>query len=312
MKITIACSRNPLTDALMEPGFSAPDFDIDYQPMPVMELFAKALSGSPIDVVEFSLANHIMAIAAGDDRYVGLPVFSFRGFRHSMLWVRSDTSIGTPEQLKGKRIGIAAYALTALVYVRGLLADEHGVQPHDVEWIRTGRERIAFTPPPGVTITDVGGSRSLFQLLESGDVDAIITFWSPEAQAEGVRRLIDDVVNVEKDYFRRTGIYPIMHCFALSRELYERDPGIGERLMRLFHRAKARWESNLLAYGAESASVTPWTPLDLERSRALLGTDLYPYGLRANDRTLQAVIRYADQQQLITKPITIREAFLDI
>lgn len=309
MRIQVACSRNPLTDSLRERDIAPPGLEIDYTAMPVMDLFARALSDDPLDVVEFSLANHIMAIAAGDRRYVGLPVFPFRGFRHSMLWVRSDSPIERPEHLKGKRIGIAAYALTALVYVRGLLAEDYGVEPAQVEWVRTGRERIAFAPPPGVRIVDVGNSASLFQLLCAGTVDAIITFWSPEAQDSGARRLFPDVFAIEADYFRRTAIYPIMHTFALSRTLYDKNPGIAASLMAMFEAAKKRWEDDLSRFGAESASITPWSPLDLERSRAILGPDLYPYGIAANVRTLAAAIRYTREQHLIAREVAIPELF---
>jgi 4,5-dihydroxyphthalate decarboxylase len=309
MQITIACSRNPITDALAEPGFGGPDLDINYVAMPVMELFARAASDDQLDVVEFSLANHIMAVAQGTSRYVGLPVFSFRGFRHSMLWVRNDSTIVRPEQLKGKRIGIAAYALTALVYVRGLLSDDFGVRPTDVEWVRTGHERLTFETPSGVRITDAPVGSSLFDMLRTGVVDAIITFWSPNEKVDDARRLFADVIAVETEYYQRTGIYPIMHMFALTRRVYETNPQIVTNLLTVFEGAKMRWQANLARFGAESASTTPWSPIHLEMSQAILGPDLYPYGVQDNHRTLSVAIRFLCEQQLIKRLVSIEELF---
>ena len=314
-RLTVALSAGELTLPLSDPALAAAHgLALDLRFLPATELFAQVVRGAPFDVAELSLANHIMAVAAGDDRQVGLPIFPFRSFRHAMLWVRADSDIHEPAQLRGRRLGITAYSNTALVWLRGMLADEHGLAPEAIEWVRVGADRVAFTPPPGLRITDVrdpdqlnGGD--LFALLRAGAVDAIAAFWAPGQATAGLRRLYADVAAVEADYFRRTGIYPIMHLVVLRGDRYRAQPQIAARIARLFAAAKQRFADDIQRFGAERIALTPWSPLELERAQALLGDDVHPYGLARNRATVAALARYLHVQGLAPRVVAVDDLF---
>jgi len=266
--------------------------------------------GAPFDVAELSLANFVMALAAGDDRFVGLPVFPFRSFRQSMLWVREDSPITQLEQLRGKRVGINGYANTALVWLRGALADEHGVAPEAIAWVRVGGDRVALTPPAGVRIADAPPGSDLFALLRAGSVDAVAAFWQPgQAALPGVRRLLADAAAVEADYYRRTGIFPIMHLIVLRRDVYARAPALAAQVARRFAAAKRRFGDEVRRFGAGRIALTPWSPLELERAQAILGPDLHPYGVARNRGTLAAMTRYLHVQGLTARAVGMDELF---
>jgi len=308
--LTVALSAGPLTLPLSDPALAAAEgLAVDLRFLPATELFAQVVGGAPFDVAELSLANHIMAVTAGDDRWVGLPVFPFHSFRHAMLWVRADSDIRDPAQLRGCRVGINAYSNTALVWLRGMLADEHGLAPEDIEWVRVGADRVAFTPPPGLRITDMRDGGDLFALLRAGAVDAIAAFWAPGQATSGVRRLYADVAAVEADYYRRTGICPIMHLVVLRGDRYRAQPALAARVARLFGAAKQRFADDIARFGAERIATTPWSALDLERAEALLGDDLHPYGLARNRATVAALARYLHAQGLVPRAVAVDELF---
>lgn len=228
--------------------------------------------------------------------------------------MRADSDIHAPAQLRGRRLGITAYSNTALVWLRGMLADEHGLAPEAIEWVRVGADRVAFTPPPGLRITDVrdpdqlnGGD--LFALLRAGAVDAIAAFWAPGQATAGLRRLYADVAAVEADYFRRTGIYPIMHLVVLRGDRYRAQPQIAARIARLFAAAKQRFADDIQRFGAERIALTPWSPLELERAQALLGDDVHPYGLARNRATVAALARYLHVQGLAPRVVAVDDLF---
>lgn len=308
-RLTIAGSGSPLTVHLDDPAL-APDLEVTCIELPATELFQQVLRGAPFDVAELSLANFLMALAAGDRRHVGLPIFPFRSFRHAMLWVGADSNIVQPHQLRGKRIGINGYANTALVYLRGLLVEEYGLAPQDIAWVRIADERVALDLPDGVRITDLRTTPDLFALLAQGAVDAIAAFWHPDQAARlGTRRLFADVAAVEADYYRRTRIHPIMHLVVLRRDLYDADPAIAATIARLFGAAKQRYAAAIRRFGAERIAVTPWMPLALEEASRLFGGDLHPYGLMRNRETLAAITRYAHAQGLTARGVGLDELF---
>src|SRR5258708_27719940 len=286
--LTIACSLGPLTGALADPALHVPDLAVPVDSLPATELFARVVGGAPFDVAELSLANFVMAVAAGDRRFVGLPIFPFRSFRQSMLWVAAGSDITDMAQLRGRRIGINAYSNAALVWLRGLLADEHDIPPEAIDWVRIGADRVAFTPPPGLRIADAPGVNDLFELLETGRADAVAAFWHPAQASEtrGARRLFADPAATEADYYRRTGIFPIMHLVVMRRDLCEARPALAARIARLFAAAKQRHEAEIIRFGAERIAITPWSPLELEQAQRLLGDYLHPYGIAWNGKAL--------------------------
>jgi 4,5-dihydroxyphthalate decarboxylase len=290
--------------------------DLTVLRLPVEEMFYRFLTHGEFDVSEVSFAK-IVALAAQDDRrFVPLPVFPSRVFRHSSIYVHGDGGITRPEQLAGKRIGVPEWAQTAAIYSRGLLAHEYGVDLASVHWHQAGvnepgrREKVALELPPGFRLTVVA-DRSLSEMLLAGDLDAVLSARPPAPIVAGdprVRRLFADYREVELAYARKTGIFPIMHVVALRREVHERDRWLAMNLFKAFDEARRR-SLERAADMAVSFFPLPWIPDELRRARELLGADPWPYGIEANRTTLDAFLNYAFEQGVCRRKLAVETLF---
>jgi 4,5-dihydroxyphthalate decarboxylase len=216
-----------------------------------------------------------------------------------MIWVNTDSGIRQPKDLIGKRVGIPEYATTALLFVRGMLQDEYGVRPEQIEWFRGREERVELDLPSNVVVNDAGSDRALETMLEEGNLDANI---SP------VARLFPNVREAEADYYRRTRIFPIMHLIVIKREIYERHPWAAMSLVRAFQAAKERCYQRAKQYSV-LYSITPWMRLEIEESEKIFGKDPYPYGVYPNLQTLEAATRFSYEQALSKRKVEIDELF---
>jgi len=290
--------------------------DLTVLRLPVEEMFHRFLIHEEFDVSEASFAKIVAFAAADDRRFVPLPVFTSRVFRHSSIYVRSDGAIARPEDLAGKRIGVPEWAQTAAVWSRGLLAHEYGVDLASIHWHQAGvneagrREKVKLKLPPGFRLTVVA-ERSLSDMLLAGDLDAVLSA-RPPAQFDRadprVRRLFTDCRDVELAYARKTGIFPIMHVVAMRRGVYERDRWLAMNLFQAFATAKER-SLDRAANMAASHFPLPWIPEALRDARALFGVDPWPYGIDANRTTLDAFVRYAFEQGVCRRQLTAEELF---
>jgi len=290
--------------------------DLTVLRLPVEEMFYRFLLHDEFDVSEVSFAK-IAALAAQDDsRFVPLPVFTSRVFRHSSIYVRSDGGISRPEQLAGKRVGVPEWAQTAAIYSRGLLAHEYGVDLASVHWHQAGvnepgrREKVALELPSGLRLTVVA-DRSLSEMLVAGDLDAVLSARPPAPITAGdprVRRLFPDYRDVELAYARKTGIFPIMHVIAMRREIYERDRWLAMNLFKAFDEARMRSLERAADITA-SFFPLPWIPDELRRARELFGGDPWPYGIAANRTTLDAFLTYAFEQGVCRRALTAETLF---
>jgi 4,5-dihydroxyphthalate decarboxylase len=277
--------------------------------MPASELFWRMLRHEEFDVGELSLSNHIMAVSRGDDRFVGIPVFPHRSFRHSALWVRADSPLERLEDLAGRRVGIPEYSMTMLLFVRGLLAHEHGVRPTDVTWVRARPERVEYDIP-SVRIEDAPAGETLDRLLLDGRIDALVSTRVPTAGlARGAvfRRLVSDPKGEEEAYFRRTGIFPIMHLIVIRRAVYTAHRWLAVNLVTAFERSKALAYERLLE--SQPSCSLPWLGLDLEREWGVFGGDPFPYGVGPNLATLTAATSWSYEQGLSARPVAVEELF---
>jgi 4,5-dihydroxyphthalate decarboxylase len=274
---------------------------------PASELFWRMLRHEEFDVSELSLSNYIMEVARGLDRFVAIPVFPHRAFRQSALWVRADSPVHQPEDLKSKRIGIPEYSMTMMLVVRGFLSDDHGIAPSDVTWVAVRRERMDYALPQVPFEHAPEGSR-LEDLLARGDVDAIVTTRTPTTAAGStVRRLFANVQEVEQSYYRRTQIFPIMHLIAIRRSIYEANRWLAANLVSAFESSKSaayEWLRDSQPYAS-----LPWFSLDLEREWAAFDGDPFPYGVAPNLPTLTAAVRWSLEQGLSPRPIEVEELF---
>jgi len=291
--------------------------DLTVLRLPVEEMFHRFLVHEEFDVSEASLAKMVALAATDDRRFVVLPVFTSRVFRHSSIYVRGEGRIASPGDLAGARVGVPEWAQTAAVWSRGLLAHEFGVDLASIHWHQAGvndagrREKVELALPAGFRL-DVVADRTLSDMLLEGDLDAVLSARPPAPFDRGdprVRRLFPGYREVEIAYARKTGIFPIMHAVAMRREVYERDRWLAMNLFKAFTEAKRR----SLARAADIAvshHPLPWVPDGLRLSRELFGDDPWPYGVEANRITLDAFLRYAFEQGVSRRRLTVDELFV--
>ena len=281
------------------------------------ELFFRAFRNVDYDVCELSLSSFVVRTARGDCPYVGVPVFPSRFFRHTSIYIRTDRGIDKPEDLKGCRIGTPEYQLTACVWARALLADDFGVQPADVTWVRGGIEekgrveKINMNLPADVTIEDIDPDTTLNELLEAGEIDGMVTPRAPSCfkrGAEHVGRLFEDSEAAAREYFARTGIYPIMHLLGIRKALLEQHPWLAGNIVKAFEAAKNLAAADLVDIAAPKVML-PFLAEHLEALQALMGEDIWPYGLEKNRAVLETFLRHHHAQGLSERLVSVEELF---
>jgi 4,5-dihydroxyphthalate decarboxylase len=322
--LTLAIGEYDHVRDLADGTVSVAGVDLNVLRLPIEEMFYRFLLHGEFDVSEVSLAKLAALIAQDDRRFVTLPVFTSRVFRHSSIYVRSDAGIATPGELAGKRIGVPEWAQTAAVYSRGLLSHEYGVDLSSIHWHQAGvnepgrREKVALELPSGFRLDSVA-DRSLSDMLVAGELDAVLSARAPApflAADPRVRRLFADSREVELAYARKTGIFPIMHVVALRREPFERHRWLAMNLFKAFDEARRR-SLERVADGTASHFPLPWIPDELARARDLFGADPWPYGIEANRTTLDAFLSYAFEQGVCRRkleaamlfPLEVQESF---
>lgn len=295
---------------------AAEGIDLIASVLPVEEIFYRTTHYQEWDLSEMSLAKYASLRSQGDDRLIGLPVFPSRVFRLSSLYVRDRGDIASPADLRGRRIGVPEWAQTASVYSRGWLSHDQGVALADIEWVQAGvnqagrREKVAVRVPDHVRYRPAPG-KSLTGMLLDGEIDAVLSA-RPPAPPPGreteIVRLFSDVESAERDYFARSGIFPIMHLIVMRRERFAAHPWIAGNLLRAFTQAKdasiARLEDITCSH-----FPLPWMPQRAAQARAMFGGDPWPYGIAPNRVTLDAFLRFAHEQGVCHRPMQADELF---
>ncbi len=281
------------------------------------EMFFRAFRNHEFDVSELSISSYCVSVAKGNAHYTAIPVFLSRAFRHTSIYIRTDRGIETPQDLKGKRIGIAEYQLSANVWVRGLLEDSYGVKPADIIWIRGGMdtpgrpEKIQLDLPADIRIEEAETDTTLNQMLADGDIDGFIGPRWPRCFDEGhphVGRLFSDSINAAESYFKQTGIFPIMHVLGVRRTLAAENPWLPGALLKGFSQAKAIAQAALNDTSATKVTM-PFVEDNLARARRLIGPDYWSYGIQNNSQVLDAFFDMHFRQGLSPRRVTIEEAF---
>lgn len=290
-------------------------------PIPMLlspeEMFFRAFRHQAFDISELSLSSYSISVARGDPHYVAIPVFLSRAFRHTSVYIRTDKGIEKPEDLKGKRIGIAEYQLSANVWVRGILEDDYDVKPSDIVWVRGGMdtagrpEKIKVQLPNDITMEEAPEGSTLNQMLADGEIDGFVGPRWPRCYAEGhpnVGRLFADSISAAEDYFRRTAIFPIMHVLGVRRSLAEAYPFLPAALLKAFTDSKRLAEEALLDTSATKVTM-PFVEDNLKRVQALMGNDPWSYGVAANVGTLDRFLDYHARQGLSPRRVKVEELF---
>jgi 4,5-dihydroxyphthalate decarboxylase len=315
MTLRIGVGRYDRTQALIDGRIGVKGHDAVFDSPPLEELFAAAFDTGRYDAAEISFSNFLYLSATGQCRFLGLPIFPSRMFRHSAIFVRTDRGIRTPRDLIGRVVGVREFSMTAALVARGVLEDEFGVRASDIDWRYGPADASDSMPvirvlPRDVRISAVDDGDNLSDLLAEGALDAIVAYKPPKAFLEGaphVARLFPDPRRVEADYYARTGIFPIMHLIGIRRELAG-DASLCRAVCNAFQQAKDEAIDSIAAYQALSISL-PWAPADLDSVRALMGANYWPYGIEANRAAIECVARYSHAQGLAPRRMTVEELF---
>jgi 4,5-dihydroxyphthalate decarboxylase len=269
------------------------------------------------DACEMSLSSYVASLGQDSPAFIAIPAFPSRFFRHSCIFVSAKSGIRKPEELKGRRIGVPEYQMTAPVWIRGILSDEYGVKVTDVEHFSGGEEqpgrdeKIKLSLPGNIRLKPIPADKTLSRMLADGELDALVTARAPSSfhkEPDKVRRLFPDYVGKEKEYYRRTKIFPIMHTVVLRRDVYEKNPWAAQSLYKACVAAKAK-AYELYDQTAALPAMLPWSVAHVEEARREMGEDWWPYGLAPNRQVLDTFLRYHHEQGLSRRRFSPEELF---
>ena len=282
----------------------------------IEEIFYRFLVHKEWDVSEVSFAKYCAFTASGDADFVAIPVFPSRVFRQSSLFVREGAGIKKITDLAGKKVGLPEWAQTAAVYSRGFLTDEYGLKLSQIHWVQAGVnqpgriEKVELKLPEGVQLTRVA-DKSLNEMLQSGELDAVLAARPPDAFIAGdkrIKRFFEDFLSVEAAYYKKTGIFPIMHAVAVRKPVLDKNPWVARNLFKAFEEAKKRSIERALEMAATMFPV-PWVSEYTARGMELMGDDYFPYGVEKNRKTLEAFLRWAYEQGVCKRHLSVEELF---
>jgi len=318
LRLTMACWNYDRTRALLEERIPIDGIDLNYINIPVEETFFRMIRHREFDVAEMSLSSYTLSLFREPKPFVAIPVFPSRSFRHSCIFINRNSGIHEPKDLIGKRVGNPEYQLTACVWIRGILGDEYKIPVSGVTYFRGGEETPGRTEkqtvslPPEIRLENIPEDKTLSRMLEVGEIDAIYSPRTPSSLSHGtgnVRLLFEDYETVEREYYQRTKIFPIMHTVVIRREVYEKDPWVAQSLYKAFVLAQREAYEDLYETAALKFML-PWLVRHAEQTRALMGKDFWPYGLEANMHTLSTFLRYSHEQGLAKRSLAPQELFV--
>lgn len=308
--------------AIMDGRIGLEDTEISFETNDIYAVTRHAFGpDQPYDVTEIGLIPFMRKYINEDFRdYTLIPVFISRTFRHRNIFVHVDSGIKKPEDLRGKRVGTPGYAFSSNTWIRGFLLDEYGVGADEMHWIETTESSDGFKVkqkldryflpdefplekgPPGIDESE---------LLLTGGCDALITAITPRAFLEGdprIKQIFPDAKKTEQAYYKKTGVFPIMHAVAIRTNMIPTDPTLPKAVVEMYTKAKQIAYDNLET--TTSLKVTlPWVTREFEDTRSLMGTNFWPYGIEANRKELELAMRYAHEQGLTKRKIDIEELF---
>jgi len=317
LRLTLACWSYDRTRALSDGSVRPDGIDLVYLTQPVEETFFRMMRYREFDCSEMSLSSYVASLNSENSPFIAVPVFPSRFFRHSCIFVSAKSGVRKPQELKGKRIGVPEYQMTAPVWIRGILSDDYGVKVTDVEHLSGGEEepgrdeKLKLELPSFIRIKAIGPAQTLSQMIAQGEIDALVTARAPStftSKPEAVKRLFPNYVELEKEYYRRTRIFPIMHTVVIRRDVYAANPWVAQSLYKAFVAAKAR-AYELYDQTAALPAMVPWLVPQLEEARREMGEDWWPYGLEPNRGVLETFLRYHHEQGLSKRRFAPEELF---
>ena len=323
LHLSLAITSNPRTRPIIDGRVKADGIDFAKTVLGPAEMFWRQLSFAEFDVSEISMSELMMIRSRGDDRFIGIPVFTTRRFYHAMMLVRKDAGIASPADLKGKRVGVPEYVQTAALWTRGVLENEFAIAPKDMTFFmervpaRSHAGAIGFKAPPGVTINQIPPEKSIASMMLAGELDAYMAYF-PKQSADmidrsygdleshpDIKRLFADPAAEGARYYKKTGIFPINHGMAIKRAAFEREPWVVLNIIKAFAAANDIAE----AERAEHATYHFETGLVPAEHRKALATRLITHGLKANRAVLETAAKFSNQQGLTPRVMRMEELF---
>jgi 4,5-dihydroxyphthalate decarboxylase len=317
LPITIATWDYDRVRALVDGRVRVEGCDVNYLTMPVEECFERAYFHGEFDVTEIGFSPFLIALSRGIAPYVAVPAFLSRMFRHAAVYIRTDRGIAGPADLRGKTIGVPEYQMSAVMWVRGFLKDEFGIGASDINWVQGGlqspgrRDKFPLNLPDGFPLTSAPVGTTLSDMLADGKLDAVISARRPPCFVDGhpqVRRLFPDYRAAEQDYYRRTGIFPIMHAVGIRSELHRQHPWLAASIYKAFAEAKRLADAEFAETTALKIGL-PWVNAEYDATREVMGDDYWSYGIEGNRETLEAMARYSFEQGLAVRLLSVEEMF---
>jgi 4,5-dihydroxyphthalate decarboxylase len=317
LRLTLACWPYDRTRALADGSVRMEGIDLVYLPLEVEETFWRQARFQEFDASEMSLSSYVKTLNSDQPPFIAIPVFPSRSFRHSCIFVAAKSGIRKPEDLNGRRIAAPEYQMTAPVWIRGILADDFGVKVTDVQHFSGGEEepgrveKLKLDLPSHIRYSPIPEGKTISRMLADGELDAFVTARAPStfySQPDKVKRLFPDFVEREKDFYRRTRIFPIMHTVVIKREVYDANPWIAQALYKAFEASKKK-ALEQLSQTHVLANMLPWLVWHVEEAKSLLGEDWWPYGLEANRHVLDTFLRHHHEQGLSKRRFAPEEIF---
>ena len=317
LKLTMACSNYDRTRALFDGRIRVDGIDLNCLGLPIEEIFFRMLRHREFDVAEMSLSSYAVSLFAENPKFIAIPVFPSRFFRHSCVFIHSGSGIREPKDLIGRRVGVPEYQMTAGVWIRGILSDEYGVPVASVTYLHGGEEepgrpeKLRLNLPPEIRLEPIPAGKTLSAMLAVGEIDALYTARMPSTfvhDSRKVRRLFENYPKVEQEYYAKTKIFPIMHTVVIRRDVYEKSRWVAQSLCKAFVKAQQLAYAELYDSGA-LGTMLPWLTQHVEETRALMGADFWPYGLERNAHTLATFLRYSFEQGLSKRQLKPEELF---
>lgn len=321
LTLSLSCWDYDRTRRLLDGQIRVPGITLHALTHAPEETFFRMLKWQEFDVAEMSLSSYVMSLFTERKPFVAIPVFPSRAFRHGGIYVRGDSTLTDPSSLVGATVGVPEYQMTASVWIRGILADHHGV-PVDAVTYRTGglhdagrTEKIRLNLPSGLEVRPIGTDRTLEQALLGGELDALYSARAPRsfrpdaASATAIRRLFADPMQEEQRYYETTQIFPIMHTVVIKREVYEAHPWIARGLLDAFTEARDAAYAELDEVTALK-HMLPWGVQQYEQVHQLMGPDFWAYGLEPNRHVLETFLRYSFEQGLSPRVLRPEDLFV--
>ena len=311
------------TRALFDGQVKVDGCDLQIEEQGIGDLNTHVFSGpKTLDVTEIGLHPYMLAYAnEGFRDYSLLPIYPLRLFRHKSIFIRTDRGIKGPEDLRGRKVATPGFSSTSLTWLRGIVQHEYGVKPEEIQWVVSSKDSSAKAAgkvskqesvvPKSLSVSQGPEGKDESDLLEYGEVDALFHAAEPRAYIEGhpkVARLFPDFRKTERVYFKKTGIFPIMHAVAIRNTLVEQNPWLPNAVFDAYSQAKQIMYNQLKKMGWATISL-PWVAQEIEETRVLMGENFWPYGIEPNRKALEALFQYSYEQGLSSRELTIEEVF---